>query len=244
MRRSRKTTELALALAALVTAGCASTQDSQTVPHSPRERRLADLEKHDDYESRWRAAQVCAELADESTESLERWRRESFAKRGMEHSERACALQPDSVEGHYYRAITIGRYLEAERLPSFSLVSVLRDEGERAAELDPYFECSGAHRLLGSLYSEAPEWGPGGVGDKEKAEAHFKKALEFAPACPENHLSYAKFLASMENDAKARDEVGKARELVSGHQGLGDAEKEKLRERCDELARELKTGER
>jgi hypothetical protein len=240
MQRSRRSTDLAVALAfvALAGSGCVSAP----VPEqwkSDLEKKLVLLEKHDAYEDHWLAAMDCAELADESSEHRPRNEREEFAKRGMEHGERATRLQPDSAEGHFYRALCIGRYLEAERLPTFSLVTVLRDEGERAAELDHLLECSGAHRLLGELYGTAPEWGPGGVGDKEKAEKNFLLALHYTPACPENHLAYAKFLMSMDRTDTARAEAEKARGLIDAHTCLHEIEKQHLRERCDELLKEL-----
>ncbi len=182
---------------------------------------------------------ICAELADEGTEQRPRNEREEFAHRGMDHADRAISQKPDAVEAHYYKALCIGRYLEAERLPSFSLVKVIASEGERAAEIDHYFECSGAHRLLGALYSEAPEWGPGGVGDKEKAEKHFNLALKFTPECPENHLSYAKYLISMEHPEEAKVEVEKGRALVDAHQGISEPEKQRLRDRCVEMLKEI-----
>lgn len=241
MGRSRRLTSLApVALAALALAqGCVSTQ-GQSERRSPLETRLVELEAVENYENLWRAASLCAELSDEATEHRPRNQREAFGKRGMLHAERAIALQPDSVEGHYYRALCMGRYLDAELLKSFTLVTTLRDEGERAVSIDPGFEFAGPHRFLAELYAQTPEWGgPWAIGDKEKAELHYQKAVELCPGFPENHLLYAKFLVDMERFDRAAESISKARGAVATCPGLDEAERERLRQRCDELAKQL-----
>src|SRR5207244_2041361 len=157
---------------------------------SPREDALFGLSREPvTYETKWRAAMICAELADEDTEHRSKSNREHWAKQGIEHAERAIKLQPESIEGHYYRAINIGRVLECT-FPVPSTIADLRDEAERCCRIDEHFENAGAHRLLGEFYSHAPSIPPYDFGDMEKAEKHLARALEIDPSWPENWLGY------------------------------------------------------
>lgn len=221
-------------LLALVT-GCVVTTKTPSEKRSPREDRLAELEDprlKEDYESHWRAAQLCYEIADEDQEKREKSQRLAFVRRGLAHAEKACKLKPELVEGHFYKLICLGRSLELST-PSPVLVADLRDEGERTARIDERFECSGAHRFLGIFYSEAPESGPYGYGDIEKAEDHFQKALRIAGDCPENLLAYAHFQSvKMENASGAIECWKKALEVVDGHPGLSPEQRESFKKKA------------
>jgi hypothetical protein len=220
---------IAIAVLASLT-GCVSTGGGPASPGvGSAKERLAAFERDASYEGRWQAASVCADLADEDQEHLARDERESYARRGKDLAEKAIALEDGEVEGHFYRALCIGRLLQAERLPSVSLVTVMRDEAERAAKLDETFEHAGAHRFLGSLYCEAPSWGPGGVGDEEKAEEHFQAALRVAGDWPENLLAYAKHLIKDDRCPLALELIAKGQKLADESTELDEQQKREIR---------------
>ncbi len=223
-------------------AGCAATASPDKVSRpSWREEKLAVLEQEKlkgDYESQWRAAQLCYEMADEDQgENREKSQRKELVKRGLAHAERAVKLQPELVEGHFYKLILMGRLLEMST-PEPVLVADLRDQGERTARLEgaATFECDGAHRFLAVFYSECPETGPWGYGDLQKADANFVKALSSAGECPENLLAYAEFqLTKMENPDAGRDLAKKALDAIDGHPGLSPEQRVAMKKRAREL---------
>lgn len=225
-------------------AGCSAAAAPDKTDRSWREEKLADVEqpsKERDYASQWRAAQLCYELADEDIEHREKSQRKEFAKRGLAHAEKAIKLQPELVEGHFYKMICLGRVLELASLPEAVLVADLRDEGERTARIDERFECAGAHRFLGIFYSEAPESGPYPYGDTDKAEKHFERALELIPDCPENLIAYAQFqLEKMENKDGARAMLQRALDSVDKHPNLTPEQRESYRAKAKKMLEDLK----
>jgi hypothetical protein len=234
-----------LALAVLLLAGCVTTDRKMFPPETERERKLARFEElattgsvDSRYDSEWRAAMICAELADEKNEHFESKQRREFAKLGMTHADRAIKLHPDHVEGHYYKCITLGRYLELSVPPEAVLVADLRDEGERTALIDEKFEWAGAHRFLGIFYYKTPTWGPYNYGDFEKADAHFTRMLEVEPNYPENQLEYGKYQHEMKNDAAARDAFKKALDCID-HSDCSPALREQIRIEATEELRNL-----
>ncbi len=234
-------------LALAVLAGCAGPgETAPRVPRSEREKRYRAYAALDDYEGQWRAAMVAAELCDPNgTEHLAQSERLEFAKTGVGHADRAIKLNDAGVEAHYYRALCVGRILENEKLPTVSLVLELEKSAKRAAELDPRFECSGAHRMLASVYSEAPSVGGAwAIGDSDLAEEHFQKALSFAPECPENHLAYLKLLVKEESleREKGLEMLAKARALIDPHKDakfFGEETRVRLHQECQELEKKL-----
>jgi hypothetical protein len=231
---------LAVALAALLP-GCTPEVRTKTA----RERRLEALENVDlvkDYESQWRAASLCNDLADEDLEHFDNGLRREYAKRGLEHAERAIKLRPSLVEGHFYKMLCLGRYLGTFTTPEAVLVADLRDEGERTVRLDERYEYAGAHRFLGIFYSECPDTGPYAYGDLEKADVHFRKALEIAGDHPENLLAYAEF--QIEKMKNTNDEVRKlledARDAADKHPGLAADDRESFKRKAAKLLEGIK----
>lgn len=224
----------------LVLAGCVATTKDPVEKRSPREDALAELEaRPSNYDNEWRAAQLCGEIADEGVEGRSRSQREEFARRGLAHAERAIKLNPEAVEGHFYRLIDLGRLVDAQRIPASELVAEMRDEGERTARIDERFDYAGAHRFLAILYSKAPETGPYGVGDLQKAEQHFNRALQLAGDYPENLLAYAHYqLEKMDNKEGARDAAKKALDAARAHPGLLPEQRASLEREAEDLLKD------
>ncbi len=238
-----------LALAVLVLAGCGCTiaDRKALVEKTEREQKLERLEGlsaataslDSRYDCEWNAAMICAELADESTEKLDSSRRKDFAKLGMAHADKAIKLQPERVEGHYYKCMTLGRYLELS-YPEPILVADLRDEGERTARIDVEgkFEHAGAHRFLGVFYYMTPETGPWGYGRQDKADEHFTRMLELEPRYPENQYEYGKYQLWADSKEDARDAFKKCLDCLN-HPDVSPAVREHLREGATEYLKKL-----
>lgn len=119
----------------------------------------------------------------------------------------------DRVQGHYYRAVAIGHVLDLSALPDLDLIDDLEASGVRARELDPGFDGAGPLRLLAVLYWQAPAWpaGPENAQDDELIDALFREAIERAPACAENRIAYAEYLAKRGRGAEAAAHAAGAR---------------------------------
>lgn len=139
------------------------------------------------YEYIWKAMRLVTWLSDHDKDSKQR---SEYANEGIQLGNTAVKLKEDGVEGHYYRAISIGLYARENELYGLDAMRQMQTEGLRAAELDERFDFAGPYRLLGALYLRAPG-PPTGVGSVIKAIHYLKKACELAPEYPPNSLFLA-----------------------------------------------------
>jgi hypothetical protein len=196
----------------------------------------------DDFEGRWHLASACLDLVDRpgSPEDAQL----DWAKRALYHADKAIALDPQRAEGHYYRAIALGRILERSPLAPESKISELEAAGVRARELDPGFGCSGPLRLLGLLYLKAPPWplGPELAGEEDVIDELFQEGLALSPECPAVRADYAEFLVDMGRTEDALEECLVARRLLAEgkvSERLQDWEIERLAAKIDGLLKSL-----
>jgi tetratricopeptide (TPR) repeat protein len=150
-------------------------------------RSLAILKSFDDYPALWRKARACAWLAEEF---IDKKTRAQLAEKGIEYGERAIALEPDGVEGHYYLAENRWLAAETRRLGLYAAMPRVRNEALAAVEADEKFDHAGPLRLLGAVYALAPGW-PASIGDPEKAIEYLDRALAIDFDYPETWLRYA-----------------------------------------------------
>jgi tetratricopeptide (TPR) repeat protein len=80
---------------------------------------------------------------------------------------------------------------------------------EKSTALDPSLYGSSAHSVLGSLYAKVPGW-PIGFGDKKKALANYKAALELSPTGMDSNYTYAEYLYGQKKYAEAKAYLHKA----------------------------------
>lgn len=197
-----------------------------------------------DYAESWRAARLGVRLADNGlTPSSER---DDWAERALAHADRASALDPERVEGHYYRAVALGWVLDLTLLKPVSRIPELESAGLRARELDPAFQCAGPLRFLALLYQKAPPWplGPELQGEEDEIERLFREALRLAPTCPENLLFFAEFLHDEGRTAEALDLALGAQANLATHQELEEYERDVLGRRIKQLVGELSAAQR
>ncbi|MBS3765319.1 hypothetical protein KGY71_02240 [Candidatus Bipolaricaulota bacterium] len=111
----------------------------------------------------------------------------------------------DDVEGLFWTGANLGRLAERKGVMK-SLADndlpVLVSLNRRVLELDETYLGGGAHRNLGSIGAEVMSkmpltlWQVRSHGFSwKKSRQHFERAIEIAPGCLENYLTYARYYA-------------------------------------------------
>ncbi|RMG10810.1 MAG: hypothetical protein D6731_16785 [Planctomycetota bacterium] len=227
---------LAVVLCTFLPLGCRSPAGPAPAGASRVERLEADLARGEGapFALRIALASACLDVVDDPRVSEAQKLR--YARRALEHADAAIRLEPERVEGHYYRAVSLGQVLDHSTLPNLGLIGELEAAGIRARELDPGYADAGPLRLLALLYQKAPAWpiGPELAGETEVIEELFAEAIERAPGSVENRLAYAEFLHEEGRREDARKSALRAKELLDARGDRG-AETESLRRRLREL---------
>ena len=230
----------ALLLASALVGGCASggvAVDAGSLERVERlESELTRAEDPERYALRWQLASACLDVVDHPETAP--GRKLEFARKALASADAAVAQRARRVEGHYYRAVSLGRVLEHATIPEVSKIGELEAAGQRARELDPAFKCAGPLRLLALLYQKAPAWplGPDLAGDEDAIEALFTEAIALASSCPENYLCYAEFLLEADRGDDARRHTRRARELLAlGEEPLEPYQQRDLERRIGEV---------
>ncbi|MFP3980882.1 MAG: hypothetical protein ACLFUY_05755 [Desulfobacterales bacterium] len=138
----------------------------------------------DSYEAFWKASRSCRVITRMAVigelDNLEEIGA-TFGKQGMELAQKAIALEPEKVEGHYYYAVNVGGYAKGASIWSI-LSEGLKDKAQKhlkkAYEIDR--EYNGFVLLMHmGLYYEVLPWYAG--QDKDKALEHYREALLLMP---------------------------------------------------------------
>jgi hypothetical protein len=197
------------------------------------EQRLS--EEGEAYETRWQLSAASLDVID-SHPDVRTSTKLRYAIQALRHADRAVGLGKERVEGHYYRAISLGRVLEFETLPDLGRIGELERSAEAARAIDPSYKHAGPLRFLALLYTKAPSWpiGPELAGDEEEIEALWEEALQLASGWIENHLGFAEFLFKEERDAEALAHARQARALLAKSR-VDPYTHEELRRRIQEL---------
>ena len=123
--------------------------------------------------------------------------------RGREIGKRAVELAPRNPEAHVWYGINTGRWgLTKGVMRSLFLLPTVREEVDATLALDP--RNLRALALSGNVYLEVPAlFG----GDREKAEAQFRRALEIDPHFTVARVDLARVLIARGHGADARQEL-------------------------------------
>ena len=120
-------------------------------------------------------------------------------------AERLTAAHPGRAEAWIWSGIIHSTMAGAEGgLHALGAAKAARDDLERALALDPNALDGSAYTSLGALYYKVPGW-PVGFGDKEKAEAMLRRALEINPDGIDSNFFYGDFLLEQGHRRKARE---------------------------------------
>ncbi|MBT8419960.1 MAG: hypothetical protein KJO08_03770 [Gammaproteobacteria bacterium] len=143
------------------------------------------------YFALWNVADETTELA-HALPDQEKHRKEALFAFANELCDRAIVIEPDGWEGHFYKAVALGRlalFRGGKEKINFS--KVIKAEAEKAIELNP--NADRAYHVLGRWHQEIANLNwilkrfakiiYGGVppGSNEMSMAMFQKAIEIAP---------------------------------------------------------------
>src|SRR5215470_12017221 len=127
------------------------------------------------YQVLWRTARAYYQVGDDTSDS----EKQRYFERGIEVGQRAVALQPAGVEGHFWLAANYGGLSEIRGIwQALQMVKHVRTEMETALRLQPDYENGNAYRALGEIARQLP-----GVlgGNLKRAIAYFEQGLRVAP---------------------------------------------------------------
>lgn len=172
-----------------------------------------------DFDAAWKLARARYWLGGHAPAS----ERKAALEAGIAAGRVAAALQPDRPEGHFWVAANMGALAE-----SFGLRQGLRYRGEirenlqRALEIDPSFQKGSPDRALGRWYFKVP--GLFG-GSRKRSEEHLRKSLTYYPASTASHFFLAETLLGMDRKAEAIQHLQQVLE-APGHPDWGPEDRE------------------
>jgi tetratricopeptide (TPR) repeat protein len=167
-------------------------------------RRIADAavaEAPRDYGALWRAARVVFTESDETTRSSDD--RSRLGKQAYDLAERAIAVNPNDVAGHYWAALSIGSYAEGMgvvRALTNGIEGKFKRPLERATALDVKYDDGNIPVVWAAYYLELP-WPK---RDRDKAAQELRQALQINPANLRARLYQARIAADQGHAADAK----------------------------------------
>jgi tetratricopeptide (TPR) repeat protein len=180
------------------------------------------------YEPQWRLARALFFLGQQAPSAGARRQLHAAA---IGAGERAAALGPDRVEGHFWLGVNLALFAECSG-PMRAVRAILKAKGSlaRAARISAEYHDAGPLRVLGRLKHKAP-WFLG--GSLKRSRQYFDRALETAPA---NSVTLV-YAAELALDAGERERAIELLERVLASPIDPNWEFENRRDRS--LAREL-----
>lgn len=153
-----------------------------------------------------RASRLCFILGQWGSEKADR----KYFEKGKNYAELLLRESPGNVEGHYWLALNLAGLADVSRArEGLRLIPRIIQELQRAAAIDPNYNQAGPDRVLGRIYSLAPDW-PISVGDLQKSLDHLRTAVKLAPQNSTNHLYLAETLLQAGLTEEATPELEKA----------------------------------
>jgi hypothetical protein len=164
--------------------------------------RLAGSDPKMAVEAFWKASRSAwwlGEHAKERTEKLD------LFQTGMNLSKKAIALNPESVDAHFWLGCNEGSYGDTKGvLKSLSMVKPIRHEMAEVIRLNDRYDGGGAWRVLGVVDYKVP--GLMG-GSKKRAKEELDKSFAVEPNNPFTLYYLAEFYKITGDDAKKKTEI-------------------------------------
>ncbi len=154
---------------------------------------FADLRKMRGFEAHWRLARAyhfraMQRLGNDGSEAAK-----IALRHGHESAKWAYSLEPKRVEGHFWMAVCgIEKVRLCGKLSTVLAIGGAKRRLQTALGLDEAFHFAGSHRVLGRIFHLTPRVLG---GNDEKAEIHFRRALEIADNST-TRLYFGEFLLS------------------------------------------------
>ena len=164
----------------------------------------------DSYKANWMAARACRLYGVEAQESeMADWEDicREYGKKGMAYAEKAIALEPDKVEGHFWYGMNVGIYADAVSILT-ALKEGLKDKTqnsfETAYKIDKYYEHAGAIAALGKFWNVLP-WP---LNDRDKSMQYFREYEKTEFFGREDTVKVHVYFADLlRNSRKTKDEA-------------------------------------
>ena len=131
---------------------------------------------------------------------------------------------------HFYQAE------KTEKTKKFTFMLLSQAIKQNPAALD-----GSAYTSLATLYAKVPGW-PIGFGDKDKAEAYFKKSLAINPDGIDPHFFYGEYLLDRGRHAEAREHLENALKAParSGRELADNGRRKEVQALLEKLNKETK----
>lgn len=166
----------------------------------------AEYSKVQNYENAWKLARAAQFYGDNYGTNLS-MKLELFTE-GKKMSETATNLNNGMVEGHYYLAVCLGQWGEANGVfQSLFAVPGILSESTKTIQIDPKYEDAGGYMVRARLYQKAP--GGISVGDVKKSQEDYEKAIQIAPDNRTAYRFYAELLLDTGQKARAKEVIEK-----------------------------------
>ena len=150
----------------------------------------------DEYQLLWRAARVYYHVGDDAAAGEKR----GYFERGIATGQRAVALRPTGVEGHFWLGANYGGLSEIRGIvQAFQMIKQVRTEMETALRLQASYEDGGAYLALGQLDRQLPRLFGGNI---TRAIAYLEQGLRVVP----QNMSMRFALAEAYLDAGRRED--------------------------------------
>jgi tetratricopeptide (TPR) repeat protein len=190
--------------------------------------RVAELTKS--VEGYWKAARAAWWLGEHGATHADRL---ADYQRGMDDAQKALALDPNSVDAHFWLGANEGSYGETKGvLKSLSMVKPMRHEMAEVIRLNDHYNGGSAYQVLGVIDYQVP--GLMG-GNKARAKEELEKAIAIGPNDPFHHYYMAELSKLTGDKARLAAELTALKTLTPPPDLI--PETAMLRERAD---RELK----
>jgi tetratricopeptide (TPR) repeat protein len=174
-----------------------------------------------DYGTLWRAARLYFWLSDDPNVNNDQ--RSKWGQQGWDLAERAIAVNPNDVAGHYWAAVTMGNYalgLGLMKALAKGMEGKFKERLKRAGELGPQYEHGAIDLAWGRFYDKLP-WPK---RDRKKAQQYLRGALQAHP----DNLRARVFLAqSLMEDDQAPEAKKLLDEVAAAQPGKYDAPEER-----------------
>lgn len=164
------------------------------------------------FEANWVAAKACRMYGNESMKSnVAGWKNlcKEYGKKGMLYAEKAIAIDPAKVDGHFWYACSVGTYADGVSILT-ALKEGLKDKTQKGLEtsykMDKMYNDAGPVLAIGRFWSVLP-WP---MNDKKKALMFLEEFNKYFPNKPEGQLYLGEAYLNVKEKAKAKATLEKA----------------------------------
>jgi tetratricopeptide (TPR) repeat protein len=154
------------------------------------------------YEALWKISRQLYFIGVHNEKKKEK---KTIFSQGVYNAERAIELEPEKVDGYYWRGVNNGKFGEAKGiLKSLALVKPIKRDMNKVLELDENYKDGGADRVLGRVYFKLP--GMAG-GSKKKSLEHLERSKELGPEDALTRVYLGETLLAMKEIEKSKEEL-------------------------------------